>query len=84
MNDMVCKVSLSAIFRGISITDEFIKSILGKPITHDGKQIVVITRVDPDADKLCMEIDRRYKSQFENHERYSFEIIDRYDFLDKI
>lgn len=81
---MVCKVALSAIFRGISITDEFIKSILGKPITHDGKQIGIITRVEPETDKLYMDIDRRYKTQFENHSQYSFEIIDRYDFLDKI
>lgn len=81
---MVCKVALSSIFRGISITDEFIKSILGKPIIHDGKQIGIITRVEPETDKLYMDIDRRYKSQFENHRQYSFEIIDRYDFLDKI
>lgn len=81
---MVCKVSLSAIFQGIPITNDFIQSILGKPIVHDGNQIGIITRVEPDTDKLYMEIDRRYKSQFENHERYSFEIIDRYDFLDKI
>lgn len=57
---MVCKTSLSSMFRGIPITYDFIQSILGKPVTDNGKQIGVIIGVEPDRDTISMEIDDRY------------------------
>lgn len=78
---MICKTSLSAMFRGVLITEEFIYSILGTPIEHDGEQIGVISMVKPEIDMLYMDINDRYKSQFEQSTQPSYEIIDRYAWI---
>ena len=61
---MVCKTSLSNMFRGLSITNDFIYSILGKPVTDKGKQIGAIIGVDLKSDTISMEIDDRYADEF--------------------
>lgn len=61
---MVCKTSLSGMFRGISITNDLIQSILGKPIINKGKNIGTIIGVNPKADTISMEIDDWYAEEF--------------------
>lgn len=72
---MICKTKLSSMFGDINITNEFIQSIIGKPVKDKGKEIGVITIVDPDEDLLYVDIDERYQTQFEK--LCSFEIIVR-------
>lgn len=61
---MVCKTSLSNMFRDLSITDSFIQSILGKPVTDKGKTIGMIIGVNPETDTIAMEIDDWYADEF--------------------
>ena len=70
---MICKTSISNLFRGIPITDDFVLSILGKPVVDNGIQIGIITGACPDTDELYMRIDGVYKEQFEKV--HCFEII---------
>lgn len=72
---MVCKTSLSMMFRGIPITNDFIYTILGKPVTDNGKLIGVIIGVDPKRDSISIEIDDWYRDEFA--ETQSFEIVGR-------
>lgn len=72
---MVCKTSLSSLFRGISITDNLIRSILGKPVTDKGKQIGTIIGVNPETDTISMEIDDWYADNFVKTS--GFEIVGR-------
>ena len=61
---MVCKTSLHNMFRGLPITNDFVYSILGKPVTDKGKQIGAIIGVDLKNDTISMEIDDRYADEF--------------------
>ena len=51
-------------FRGISISDEFINNILGKPVTDNGNQIGVIIGANPKTDTIYMEVNDSYKDKF--------------------
>ena len=70
---MVCKTSLSNMFRGLPITNDFVYSILGKPVTDKGKQIGAIIGVDLKSDTISMEIDDQYADEFVTTS--SFEIV---------
>lgn len=72
---MVCKTSLSNIFRGLPITYDFIQSILGKPVTDKGKQIGTIIGANPETDTISMEIDDWYADEFTKTS--GFEIVGR-------
>ena len=72
---MVCKTSLSNMFRGLPITYNFIQSILGKPVTDNGKQIGTIIGVNPETDTISMEIDNLYADEFVK--TFGFEIVGR-------
>ena len=72
---MVCKTSLSNMFRGISIADDFIYSILGKPVTDKGRQIGTIIGVNPETDTISLEIDDWYADEFAKTS--GFEIVGR-------
>lgn len=61
---MVCKVSLSSLFQGMSITDNLVHSILGKPVTYRGKEIGTIIGVNPETYTMSMEIDDWYADEF--------------------
>ena len=61
---MVCKTSLSNMFRGLPITDDLIRSIPGKPVTDKGKEIGTIIGVNPQADTISIEIDDWYADEF--------------------
>ena len=61
---MICKTSLSNLFRAIPITSYFIRSILGKPVTDEGKQIGTVIGVNLKTDTITMEIDDRYADEF--------------------
>lgn len=62
---MVCKTSVSSMFGDLPLTTDFICSVVGKPIMDNGKQIGIITSIDPKTDTLYMDIDDNYKAQFE-------------------
>lgn len=72
---MVCKTSLSNLFRGIPITNDLIHSILGKPVTDKGKQIGTIIGVNLKTDTISMEIDDWYADEF--IKTSGFEIVGR-------
>ena len=72
---MVCKTSLSGMFRGVQITNELIWSILGKPITDKGRQIGTIIGVNPKDDTISIEIDDLYADKFVK--TTEFEIVGR-------
>lgn len=74
---MVCKTSLSTMFRGIPITNEFVCTILGKPVTDKGKQIGTIIGVNTETDTISMEIDDWYADEFINTKTPIFEIVGR-------
>lgn len=69
---MICKTSLSSIFKGIPITPEFIQATLGKPVVYKGKQIGVLSMIEPDTDTLRMDIDDSYREEFEKDSRITF------------
>lgn len=76
---MVCKTSLSNLVRGLPIANDLnlIYSILGKPLTDNGKQIGAIIGVDLKSDTITIEIDDRYAdiiSSCEFAKTSSFEI----------
>ena len=72
---MVCKTSLSNMFRGMPLTYDFIQTILGKPVTDKGKRIGAIIGVNPEADTISMEIDDWYADEFVKVS--GFEIVGR-------
>lgn len=62
---MVCKVKASSIFPDIELTCDFICSVIGKPVMDKGKQVGVISYIDPKTDTMYMDIDDDYRYQFE-------------------
>lgn len=72
---MICKTKSSSMFGDINVTDEFIQSIIGKPVEDDGEEIGIITIVDPEEDFLYVDIDGGYQTRFEK--LCSFEILVR-------
>ena len=72
---MICKTTLSNLFQNMTVTDQFIRSLIGMPITDNGKRIGVIIGTKPETNELYLDIDDCYKSRFETNYRSSVEII---------
>lgn len=71
---MVIKVRRSFLFGDVEPTDNFIRSILGTPITDKNKQIGVIVGYNKEKDLFSFDIDDDYKEQLTQNMTCSMEI----------
>lgn len=64
---MICKAKMSSLFHDVS-SDNYRRiadSTLGKPVTHDGKQVGIIIGINFDDDLLTLDInDDEYERIF--------------------
>ena len=72
---MILKGKLSRICPHVDFTYDVIQSMLGKPITKDGKTIGIICGIDPKRDDLRFDIDDEHVKDFMLDKFTSFEIV---------